>query len=211
MTPSVTEYHFFFLAHEADEIEAATDETKQQAALILRTLLQYLEKGRLQVLTLCLPAQFPAGKAALAYHELGAGTVPDTPRPWLQSFGLPGQLLDSTMPGWRLKRSWSELQGCTLQAGTNESTRLFIKAAEQTSGAGELLIHGALSELPGRSLVGSMMGRRLLSMASVLLPGEKTRTELTLLSGSRVHIELLDSPDGAMGLQPLLVIKATAD
>ena len=210
MTPSVTEYHFFFLTNEAEETARATGLALMHPGMLLKALLQYLEQGRLQVLTLQLREQFPPTVASLVYHQLTMGALPARPASIADAMGYAARLLGSARPAWQQKAKWSTLQSCTIQSGSNETMRLFIRAEESSEKPESLLIHGTLGEMPGKVLMDSLLGRQLIDMARALLPGERTHRKLELLSGSRVHIERLDTANSRPELQPLLVIRATA-
>jgi hypothetical protein len=210
MTPSVTEYHFLFLAQDSTENSPTAEPKAVHTIQIIRTLLHYLESGRLQVLTLSLPEQFATSEATLDHHELSTGGLLKRPKSLREVAGLAGSLMKIAYPEWRLKNSWRGLQSCTLQAGANDITRIFVRAEDKTRRAGGLLIHGALAPMPGGSLVNSAVGRQLMRAASSLLPTDHARAHLQLLSGSRTQIELMGSECCDAGLQPLIVIQATA-
>ncbi|MAM87746.1 MAG: hypothetical protein CME36_10620 [unclassified Hahellaceae] len=210
MTPSVTEYHFFFLAQDGGENSPSAESEAVQAIQILRTLRHYLECGRLQVLTLSVPKQFAATEATLHRHELSGGGLPKRPESLREVAGLAASLLKVARPEWRLKNTWHSLQSCSIQTEVSDMTRLFVRAEDETGGSGGLLIYGALAPMPGKSLLSSAVGRQLMSVASGLLPTGHTRTQLQLLSGSRTQIEHIGRNNGNTGLQPLIVIKATA-
>lgn len=210
MTASVTEYHFFFLSHEADHFKSSPDKTAVLPPDGLRALIGALYKERLQILTLCILRPDLSRQASLSCHELRTGLDRAWPGSWWQALAAPAGLISLARPVWHTRSHWSPLQQCTIQTGVNDSTRVVIRTERSAHEADEVLIHGTLNRFPGHGLIASSTGRRWSRLVESVLPGNQASDTVQLFAGSNIYVELMHAKTNVTCLQPFLVIRTTA-